>query len=79
MVEKKIINISIKLFWDDNSSATFNGPLEFTIILNHSCTTIKNLDIPGTVLLNEKSYQRITDEPIHSDIHDLLNNVSLDE
>ncbi|CAG8817259.1 26357_t:CDS:1, partial [Dentiscutata erythropus] len=48
MVEKEIINISIKLFWDDNSSATFNGPLEFTITLNHGCTTIKNLDVPST-------------------------------
>ncbi|CAG8763159.1 16188_t:CDS:2, partial [Racocetra persica] len=79
MVEKEIINISIKLFWDDNSSATFNGPLEFTTTLNHGCTTIKNLDVPSTVLLNGKSYQRIADEPIHSDIHDLLNNVSLEE
>ncbi|KAF0473779.1 hypothetical protein F8M41_024828 [Gigaspora margarita] len=59
--------------------ATFNGPLEFTTTLNHSCTTIKNLDIPSTVLLNEKSYQRIADKPIHSDIHDLLNHVSLEE
>ncbi|CAG8834922.1 19787_t:CDS:10, partial [Gigaspora margarita] len=34
--EKEIINISIKLFWDDNSSAIFNGPLEFTTTLNHA-------------------------------------------
>ncbi|CAG8841867.1 14074_t:CDS:2, partial [Gigaspora margarita] len=82
MAEKEIINISIKLFWDDNSSATFNGPLEFTTTLNYSCTTIKNLDIPSTVLLNGKSYQRIVDKPIHSNIHNLLlpiNNVSLEE
>ncbi|CAG8813119.1 13197_t:CDS:2, partial [Gigaspora margarita] len=79
MAEKEIINISIKLFWDDNSSATFNGPLEFTTTLNHGCTTIKNLDIPSTVLLNGKSYQRIADEPIHSDIYNLLNNISLEE
>ncbi|CAG8781649.1 6785_t:CDS:10, partial [Dentiscutata erythropus] len=58
---------------------TFNGSLEFTTTLNHGCTTIKNLDVPSTVLLNGKSYQRIADEPIHSDIHDLLNNVSLEE
>ncbi|CAG8809891.1 13130_t:CDS:2, partial [Gigaspora margarita] len=79
MAKKEIINISIKLFWDDNLSATFNGPLEFTTTLNHSCTTIKNLDVPSTVFLNGKSYQRIVNEPIHSDIHDLLNNISLEE
>ncbi|CAG8790765.1 2681_t:CDS:10, partial [Dentiscutata erythropus] len=79
MVEKEIIDISIKLFWNVNdSSATFVGPLEFTTVLNHGCTTIKDLDEPDTILLNGNSYKKIVD----SDIHDLIspiNNVSLEE
>ncbi|CAG8728496.1 7453_t:CDS:2, partial [Dentiscutata heterogama] len=79
MVEKEIINISIKLFWNVNdSSATFVRPLEFTTVLNHGCTTIKDLDEPDTILLNGNSYKKIVD----SDIHDLkspINNVSLEE
>ncbi|CAG8690875.1 16396_t:CDS:2, partial [Cetraspora pellucida] len=83
MVEKEIINISIKLVWSvTDSSATFIGPLEFTTVLNHGCTTIKNLDVPDTFLLNGKSYKRVVDELVHNDIHDLLlsiNNVFLEE
>ncbi|CAG8493516.1 3880_t:CDS:10 [Gigaspora margarita] len=83
MVEKEIINISIKLVWNvSDSSATFIGPLEFTTVLNHDHTTIKNLDMPDTVLLNGKSYKRMVDEPVHNNIHDLLssiNSVSLEE
>ncbi|CAG8658502.1 2208_t:CDS:10, partial [Dentiscutata heterogama] len=79
MVEKEIIDISIKLFWNVNDlSATFVGPLEFTTVLNHGCTTIKDLNEPDTILLNGNSYKKIVD----SDIHDLIspiNNVSLEE
>ncbi|CAG8477745.1 31055_t:CDS:10 [Gigaspora margarita] len=79
MVEKEIIDISIKLFWNVNDlSATFIGPLEFTTVLNHGCTTIKDLDEPDTILLNGNSYKKIAD----SDIHDLIspiNNVFLEE
>ncbi|CAG8613943.1 9649_t:CDS:10 [Dentiscutata erythropus] len=79
MVEKEIIDISIKLFWNVNdSSATFVGPLEFTTVLNHGFTTIKDLDEPDTILLNGNSYKKIAD----SDIHDFIspiNNVSLEE
>ncbi|CAG8503169.1 20756_t:CDS:2 [Gigaspora margarita] len=83
IVEKEIINVSIKLFWSvTDSSATFIRPLEFTTVSNHSCITIKKLDAPDTVLLNGKSYKRIVDEPVHNNIPDLLlpiNNVSLKE
>ncbi|CAG8797108.1 12153_t:CDS:2, partial [Cetraspora pellucida] len=61
---------------------TFIGPLEFTTVLNHGCTMIKNLDMPDTILLNRKSYKRVVDELVHNDIHDLLssiNNVFLKE
>ncbi|CAG8472656.1 33201_t:CDS:2, partial [Racocetra persica] len=58
----------------------------FTTVLNYGYTTIKNLDTPDTVLLNEKSYKRVVDGLVHNDahndIHDLLssiNNVFLEE
>ncbi|CAG8808255.1 13352_t:CDS:2, partial [Dentiscutata erythropus] len=50
----------------------------FTTVLNHGCTTIKDLDEPDTILLNGNSNKKIAD----SDIHDLIspiNNVSLEE
>ncbi|KAF0527635.1 hypothetical protein F8M41_013527 [Gigaspora margarita] len=51
MDEKEIINISIKLFWNDQ-------------------------DEPDTIFLNGISYKKITDELVHSDIHDLISPIN---